>query len=369
MQGQSSNYWTAQRRRLSRRAALQGAALLGAGFAGLTLTACKGGPLNPAKVTSSKSSGRPAGRDVNSLIGRTGKKPAEAPTTGGSYNGVVGSNAPTLDPHGSSSVLTMQAVSPVMSRLLRYKSPWEPAETYDCNVEPDLALTAESSDAVTWTFKLRPDAKFQNIPPVNGHPVEAEDIKVTYTRAVSPANANRGSLGMIDPNQIQTPDKNTVVFKLRYPYAPFSKLVASGVYGWIFPREIANGSYDPAKTVIGSGPFLLDSYTPDVAYAYKRAPEWFEKGKPFIDGIRVAVVPDPNQQIAQFTAGNIDVIQSPVNDDNLAEVQRQSPSVETYTTWGPGDGQIYFPWGATRIRRSKTFDCVAQSRLRSIGPR
>ena len=258
--------------------------LAGAGLAGLPLLACKGG--TPGSSTTSSTSSKPAassagaGKDVNSLIGRTGKKPTESPSTGGTYIDVTSSNAPTLDPHGSSSVLTMQAVSPVMSRLLRYKSAWEPQTKFDRITEPDLALSAESPDAVTWTFKLRPDAKFHNVAPVNGHPVEAEDIKATYTRATSPTNANRGSLGMIDPAEIQTPDKNTVVFKLKYPYAPFSKLMASGVYGWVFPREIVSGGYDPAKTIIGSGPFLLDSYTPDVAYNYKRNPDWFEKGRP-----------------------------------------------------------------------------------------
>jgi peptide/nickel transport system substrate-binding protein len=346
MYSDGESYWQrARRRRLSRRSALRGAALLGTALAGASLLACKTqGPRVPGSSSTSTTSG--GAKDVNALIGRTGKKPAEAPVGGGVFNDIIGQNAPTLDPHGSSSVLTMQAVSPVMSRLLRYKSPWETAATYDRNTEPDLAVSAESPDAVTWTFKLRPDAKFHNIAPVNGHAVEGEDVKVTFTRAVSPANANRGSLGMIDPNQVQFPDKNTVVFKLKYPYAPFSKLMASGVYGWIFPREIAGGAYEPAKTIIGSGPFTLDSYTPDVAYVYKKNPDWFEKGRPYIDGARVAIVPDPNQQIAQFTAGNVDVVTSALNENTIDQVRKQNPQAETYTGWGPGDGQMYFPLGS-----------------------
>jgi peptide/nickel transport system substrate-binding protein len=349
MSGQIGNYWQlAARRRLSRRTVLRGSALAGAGLVGLPLLACKGGV--PGGTSSSPSS-KPAassagsGKDVNSLIGRTGKKATESPTTGGTYIDVTSSNAPTLDPHGSSSVLTMQAVSGVMSRLLKYKSAWEPQTKFDRVTEPDLALTAESPDAITWTFKLRPDAKFHNVAPVNGHPVEAEDIKATYTRATSPTNANRGSLGMIDPAQIQTPDKNTIVFKLKYPYAPFSKLMASGVYGWIFPREVAGGGYDPAKTIIGSGPFLLDSYTPDVAYNYKRNPDWFEKGRPYVDGVKRAIIPDQSQQIAQLTAGNLDVIFN-LTEENIGQAQKQNPAAETYTDWGPGDGQMYFPLGS-----------------------
>ena len=352
MEHEQANYWSRiATRPYGRRHLLRGGALLAAGLTGGALLGCKGSSTSrssgagSAKPTGSTSQNGGA-QDVNALIGRTGGKPTEAPIMGGTLNAVTGSNAPTLDPHGSSSVLTMASVSPVMSRLLRYKSVWDVAANYNKDIEPDLATSAESPDAVTWTFKLRPDAKFQNTAPVNGHTVEAEDIKQTYLRGTSPANANRGSLGMIDPAQIQTPDKQTVVFKLNYPYAPFSKTMASGVYGWIFPREVAGGGYDPAKVMIGSGPFTLDSYTPDVAYVYKKRNDWFEKGRPYIDSVRVAIVPDPNQQIAQFTAGNLDYIQSPISENNLADVQKENPNAERYSTWGPGDGQIYFPLGS-----------------------
>jgi len=375
MSADQTSYWSqAARRRFSRRTALRTTALTGAGLAGVALLGCKGG------ATSGSSSGGAAkppaqssgGQGVNALIGRTGTKPAEAPIMGGTLNDVVGTNAPTLDPHGSSSVLTMQAVSPVMSRLLRFTSLWDPATAYDRNTESDLASSYESPDAVTWTFKLRPDAKFQNVAPVNGHAVEAEDIKQTYIRGTSSANANRGSLGMIDPAQITTPDKNTIVFKLKYPYAPFSKTMASAVYGWIFPREIATNAYDPAKTIIGSGPFTLDSYTPDVAYVYKKNPDWFEKGRPYVDGVKRSIVPDVNGQIAQLTTGNLDIVYNLV-EENVGQAQKQNPTSETYTSWGPGDGQLYFPLGSDtsspfkdiRLRRaiSLSFDRAAMSHV------
>src|SRR5581483_1757334 len=100
--------------------------------------------------------------------------------------------------------------------------------------------------------KLRPDAKFHNVAPVNGHAVEAEDMKATFTRALNPAtnNPNRGALDFINAAQITTPDKQTVVFKLNYPYAPFRSTLASPAYSLLFPREVLSGGYDPSKTVI-----------------------------------------------------------------------------------------------------------------------
>ena len=70
--------------------------------------------------------------------------------------------------------------------------------------------------------------------------------------------------------------------------------------------EVLSAGYDPAKLVIGSGPFIMDSAVPDVAYTYKRNSNWFEKGLPYIDGYKLSVIPDASRQQAQFAAGNLD---------------------------------------------------------------
>ena len=67
------------------------------------------------------------------------------------------------------------------------------------------------------------------------------------------------------------------------------------------------GGYDSAKTPIGSGPFILESNQPDVAYILKKNPDWHFKGRPYVDSIRWAIIPDAGQQLAQFTGGHLDV--------------------------------------------------------------
>jgi peptide/nickel transport system substrate-binding protein len=139
---------------------------------------------------------------------------------------------------------------------------------------------------MTWTVRLKPDVHFHNVAPVNAHLVQADDVKGTFTRLfATPANPYRGILGgYLDPAQIQTPASDTVIFKLKYPYSPFSKALASTNYGWIFPREALAGSYDPAKVMIGSGPFWFVSYEPDVAVTLRRNPNWYQRGMPYIEG-------------------------------------------------------------------------------------
>lgn len=328
--------------RLPRRRLLGSAAGLGAGIVASGLAACSTG--NKASQSASSSGGAQTSQ--------------QTPKPGGTLNAYVPFNTP-LDPQ-KVSAQPQRTVAGVYSRLFRFKAALDPKVLSNHDLENELGLSAESPDAITWTVKLRPDARFANIAPVNGHAVEAEDVKAAFTRILDPATSspNRAQLGMIDASQIQTPDKTTVVFKLKFAYAPFSKTLASAAYSLILPREALAGSYDPAKVVIGSGPFLLDSAQPDVAYTYKKNPDHFEKGRPNVDGLKIAVVPDSAQQLAQFTAGNLDEVQQVAFDD-LETAKQRNPKATliraAYGTPNPVFWQLGDPTSVfqdVRVRRA-----------------
>jgi peptide/nickel transport system substrate-binding protein len=333
------NYWMrASRSRLSRRNLLASTAIGLAIAGGAGLVAC---------------GNRPSNKTANTGAGNV----LDTPQPGGTFNGVLSYDAP-LDPQ-KASASPQQVIGGVMSRVFRFKTGSDPNSFADHDVENDAGVSAESPDGVTWTIKLRPDVQFQNISPVNGHTLEAEDVRASFVRALDPAtgNPNMGSLNMIDAHQIQTPDKQTLVFKLNYPYAPFQRTLASPAYSWIFPREILSGGYDPARTVIGSGPFLFESYTPNVAYTYKKNPAWFEKGRPYVDNLRVSVIPDPAQQLAQFSAANTDELLLTV--DQLSAAKQQNPKAIVLKALDGRPSSIYFqffdksgPFQDLRVRQA-----------------
>jgi len=328
-----SSYWThSLSRRLNRRHLLGAAAAGGAGMAATGLIGCGGSPKTTPPSTTSGAQGATQSAQA-------------APQAGGTLNVYLPYN-PTLDPQKASAA-AQQAVGGTYSRLLAFKTSADPNVITDHITENDLAVSVESPDAVTWTVKLRPDATFQNLPPVNGHAVEAEDIKASFLRAVDPGtnNPNRAALGMIDPAQIQTPDKTTVVFRLAYAYAPFRQTMASPAYSQILPREALAGGSDPGKTVIGSGPFIVDSVTPDVAYVYRKNPDWFQKGRPYVDTVRVAVVPDRAQELAQFAAGNLDelILDGP---DDLPTLQQTAPKAQIFKGQHATPYPLYFQMGS-----------------------
>ncbi len=338
------SYWRrTEKARFSRRRLVEAAAAGGLVLAGGSLIACGAQGKRPA--TGAGSAGAP----------QTGAGQAQP---GGTYNTFIGYDA-IMDAQKSSNA-SQRTVWPVMSRLLMFKVSSDAHTTTNHELENDLATSFESPDAITYTFKLNPVAKFHDVAPVNGHAVEAEDIKATFARALDPktSNPNAGNLSMIDVSQIQTPDKQTVVFKLKYQYAVFPHLMANPYYSLIYPREVLSGAYDPARTAIGSGPFILDKYEPSVAYTYRKNPDYHLKPYPYVDTLRQAVVSDQQTQFAQFTAGNLDELPltAVLNFDSF---RQQNPKADYFKVYGAGPSPMYFQLGDStgpcydvRVRRA-----------------
>jgi peptide/nickel transport system substrate-binding protein len=281
----------------------------GAGLAAAGLAAC-------ATTNKSGSQSTPGAQTASST-----------PKMGGTFQGYY-TNDPPWDPRLATG-FAQAVVGGAWSRVFRFQTSTDPKVTNNHDLENDLGVSAESPDGITWTVKLRPDAKFHNIAPVNGHAVEAEDVKDSWARMTDPKGNFQylGNLGFVDPTQITAPDKQTVVFKLKYPYAPFKRTLAQPIYGVILPREGATGGYDPAKLIVGSGPFSFVSHVADSEFVLKKNPDWFEKGRPYIDGIHMALYDDPKTtaatQVAQFTAGHLDDIRPDIV--NVDTLKRDNP--------------------------------------------
>jgi peptide/nickel transport system substrate-binding protein len=225
-----------------------------------------------------------------------------------------------------------------MGRLMQYKVAADPNVGLASQPTTGVATSVESPDATTWTIKLHPDVMWHNVAPVNGRPFEAEDVKASWTRALTlKDNPFAGAIDMVNAGQIETPDKNTVIFKLNYPFAPFPSVLAATTIGDVFPREALAGMYDPAKQVIGFGPFVFDHYTPDVEFVTKRNQDYYVKGQPYVDGTKSPIIPDAANRLAQFLAGHVDLY--PILPNDLDTVKRSLPNLQWNVT-PPGSGEM-----------------------------
>jgi peptide/nickel transport system substrate-binding protein len=239
----------------------------------------------------------PAGRSVAH---------AQSPKRGGTLSLRLW-DPPHWDPYLTISYKTHIAYSFTHSRLLKHKAgPTIQPGTFP--IEGDLAESWTQPSETTYVFKLRRGVRWQNKPPVNGRELTADDVvySVERFRTVT-GNANAYMLSSVD--KVEAPDKYTVKFTLKEPYVWFLEMLANSHAVAIVARECVEkfGDLRRPESVVGSGPWLLDNYRPNVGFAYVRNPTYFLSGLPYIDRIEATVDEDNGSRMAAFIAGKYDL--------------------------------------------------------------
>src|SRR5262245_32483921 len=211
-----------------------------------------------------------------------------------------------FDPHQTISNRTHTTLSFIYSRLVRHKVGGDVVPGAFI-LEPDLAERWEELDDTTYVFHLRQGVKWHNKPPVNGRELVAEDVKFTYDRFLTePGNADRYLLDAVD--RVEVVDRYTVQFLLKEPYVWFLSVLAYPRGMWIVAPEVVQqfGDLKKPETAIGTGPFLLERYEPNVKTIFKRNPDYYRDGQPYVDGVEWLVIPDESTGLAMYRTGQID---------------------------------------------------------------
>ena len=170
---------------------------------------------------------------------------------------VTGDNLPAnVDPHQIFDVPMQFYSLNTYDNLYRYQG--NPPK-----LEPWLAQShTVSADGLTWEFKLRTDAKFQD-----GSEITADDVVYSFKRVLAIGKAPSGAFKpVLKPDNITAPDKSTVRFMLDKPYAPF--LAAIPIVMIVNPRVVkaheSNGDWGAAwlaSNGAGSGAYQFDAAT------------------------------------------------------------------------------------------------------------
>src|SRR5262249_9477072 len=109
--------------------------------------------------------------------------------------------------------------------------------------------------------------------------------------------------------KVEAPDKYTVKFTLKEPYVWFLEMLANSHAVPMIAKECVEkfGDLKKPESAVGSGPWMLDNYRPNVGYTFVRNPGYFVTGQPYIDRIEVAVDEDNASRMAAFIAGKYDL--------------------------------------------------------------
>lgn len=157
----------------------------------------------------------------------------------------------------------------------------------------DLATSYEcSDDGLTWTFTIRDDVKF-----TDGEPLTASDVAFTI-KGVAASTAGTADLTMVE--DAEATDDTTVVIRLS---KPFNALLYTLAVVGIVP-EHAYGS-DYGSNPVGSGRYMLEQWDHGQQVILKANPDYYGE-KPLMDRV-VVVFMEEDASLAAAQSGQVDV--------------------------------------------------------------
>jgi len=273
--------------RVSRRRALAGAASVGVGAAALSLVGCGGGG---GGGESAKSSGGGAESEGTPKTGGTWKEVTiTLPTHFSPFH-------PGADP---SFINTWRRTTGYYDYLWGTRAVTDPARQRF----PRLAASWEVIDATNVTVKLQPGVKYHNRAPINGRVVTAEDYVQTIEFLKKPP-ATGGSFIQSgkDLKSVTAVDATTLKFEMFGPRAFFFDQMQRITV----PKEMLDEQTLKTTPPIGTGPYMYKSHQQNSNEEVVRNPEYWVKGKPYLDGKFITFLGDSAAVEAAFRAGQVD---------------------------------------------------------------
>jgi len=242
---------------------------------------------------------------------------AEAPKRGGHLKlGIEGGGATdVLDP--------AKTVSPFMIAAGRcWGDVLVETDPYTGAAVPSLAESWEvSSDALTWTFKIRKGVKFHD-----GRELTAEDAVQTIRRHTD-KDSQSGALGVVGSfKEVKAQgDSLVVVLGERNSDLP---LLLSDYHLIIQP----NGGFDDPEAAVGTGPYRLENFEAGVRMTFlKNADDWRDD-RGYVDSVEMIAMNDATARIAALSSGQVHYINRV--DPKTVDLLKQAPNVEILRTSG-----------------------------------
>ncbi len=224
-----------------------------------------------------------------------GALPAPAqdkPRSGGELVFVVPSEPPSYDGHQEETFGLIHPMAPHYSTLLRV----DPLDKTGTKPVGDLAESwTISKDQLTYTFKIRKGVKFHD-----GSELTSKDIKASYDKILNPP-AGVKSLrkeAYASIASLAAPDPTSFVVKLKYPESSILLNLASP-WNWIYKADLlAKDPHWYEKNVMGTGAFKFVEHVRGSHWVGKKNPDYWDKGKPYLDGYRAIFISNSAAQVA-----------------------------------------------------------------------
>ncbi|MCC7272821.1 MAG: peptide ABC transporter substrate-binding protein [Alphaproteobacteria bacterium] len=247
---------------------------------------------------------------------------AEEPKRGGVLKFYHRDSPASASIHEESTYSTNAPFMAIFNNLVMYKQD-EPQNTLD-SIVPDLATNwAWSDDKTRLTFKLREGVKWHD-----GKPFTAKDVKCTWDmlqgKAKDSFRKNPREAWYGNVKEVAVKGDFEVAFQLSRPQPALLALLASG-YTPVYPCHVS--TRDMRVKPVGTGPFKFVEFKANESIKLVRNPDYWKKGRPYLDGVEFTIIPNRSTRVLGFIAGRFDItfpidITVPV----LKDVQAQVPN-------------------------------------------
>ena len=207
----------------------------------------------------------------------------------------------------------------------------------DGEAVPALAADTQiSEDGLSYTFKIRDDAKWSN-----GEPVTAQDFVFAWQRAVDPKVASEYAYMLSDVGQIKNAadiiagkkdkselgvtavDDKTLKVELNVQVPYFLGLMYFPTFYPVnqkFFESCGDTFATSPETTLSNGAFILDSYEPAATTLHlKKNPDYYDAKRVKLTGINYQVIQDSQQALMSYQTGAVDT--TLVNGEQVDQVK------------------------------------------------
>jgi peptide/nickel transport system substrate-binding protein len=261
-----------ERRRLTRRELMHGAAGIGVAGAALgLLAACDTGGDDAPVDRASEETPRRGGRLRVGIVG--------------------GGGAEGFDPGLAASTASAIIMGQVFDRFVHVPKSLEAEPAIIEEFEPN-------ADATEWTIRVRDGVVWHD-----GKPLTVDDVLYTLRRISGPDQAGASLVEPIRVNEIKKLDGRTLRLPLKRPFAQLPDNFTTS------PTSVVQDGADDFAKPVGTGPFMLESFTPGQRVLYKRNPDYWREGQPYVDELELVSIPDAAARLNALLGGEVDAIE------------------------------------------------------------
>ena len=185
-----------------------------------------------------------------------------------------------------------------------------------------LAQSWEQPDPNTFIFTVRENAHWHDKAPMNGRKLTARDIAFNFQRLSGtgpfeepPPNTSR--MPQLNFTRLEAVSDDTVYIEIDTPPLDALKVLIDDNFGFILPPEVieANGDVADWRTLVGTGPFMLMDWVEAESLTFHKNPNYWGRDEkypdnqlPYVDEVKVLIMPESATYIAALRAGRIDYI-------------------------------------------------------------